>query len=926
MKRRLAVRMAGGAVSVAVAAMAFSTVPATATGGQLTPTAQRAFSELSGCIAGEDSREVAALFLVDESGSLKYNDPKRERVNALKSATSSLAELSAQLGAANKKVVAMGSTFAERYTQRQPWTTVTPKGRELDSFISSVGELNQGQGTNYVAALAGARDAFRDRKHACKVLYWFTDGKLDMKFDGAPLSDAQAWSAMAKPQGLIDGLRSQGVTVIALPLFSKDSPDRLRAASGDKAKLKALAEGSGTDGGASAAAGKLESGAIPESYMAGAYLESADPSVLSRYFSYAVARSSGFTDAGQIRCPSAEKCPAGKLQVAIEPGITRSQVLLVADTAPGRLTLLGPKGQSVLTSDPGRPVTGALGDARASINWSGRLAKVDVVTAPSSTVSGTWTLVTDPKHSSTATMLLQSGLHVALPKDRPPLIAGQPTKFDLSVTYADGTPVDPTVFGQFKVTAGLDGQLAPTTAKSPSVYVTEVQADGQSAQETLSTQVAITTAHNIVLDPLTPAFTLRVTPPEGFPRVESMTFPEVQGDEPTRGTLIVEGASDAETSVIIGAPGLTSPDGSDAKALRLEGVETGKAVKLAAGERREIPVVFTPSAAVDGVASGSVPVTLDSQQAGQPTLTQKVPFEIAMVRPVDQGQRALWVGVFAAASLLIPLLLLYLVAFLLARFRLPSALFYLRRSAVITPDGTLRGDGGPVSAPPHEWSRVQAKSRRSVEVAGLRLRAGVRGLSPQTWAEVNGPGVDLSFGEARYVLPGRRGRAPAEKNPHGALYLLATDAALRPLTADPDAEVPVTVFAFTDINASDGSIEQANARLDSWTRGRDVVGHLHDRLPSTPDRASRASKGKARAHRPRGGLRHARRATRCARTVRRVTRDTTRPASPTRSSMTRTTQSRTPVPARTTCHDLGTEVRRSLMTGGSSPLHPPDLF
>ena len=844
MNRRLAACMAVGTVSLAVAAMTLSVTPAAAAGGQLTPTAQRAFSELSGCIAGEDSREVAALFLVDESGSLKYNDPKRERVNALRSATSSLAELSAQLGAANKKVVAMGSTFAERYTERQPWTTVTPKGRELDRFISSVGDLNQGQGTNYVAALAGARDAFRDRQHACKVLYWFTDGKLDMKFDGAQLSDAQAWSAMAKPQGLIDGLRSQGVTVIALPLFSKDSPDRLRAASGDKAKLKALAEGSGSDGGSSATAGRIESGAIPESYVAGAYLESADPSVLSRYFSYAVARSAGYTDAGQVRCPSADKCPGGKLQIAIEPGITRSQVLLVADTSPGRVTLLGPKGQPVLTSDPGRPATGALADARASINWSGRLAKVDVVTAPSSAVTGTWTLVTDPKRSSTATMLLQSGLHVALPKDRPPLIAGQPTKFDLSVTYADGTPVDPSVFRQFKVTAGLDGQLASTIAKSPYVYVTEVRADGQSAQETMSTQVAITTAQSTVLDPLTPSFTLRVTPPDGFPRVESMTFPEVQGDEPARGTLVVEGASDAETSIIVGAPGLTSPDGSDAKALRLEGVETGQVVKLAAGERREIPVVFTPSAAVDGVASGSVPVTLDSQQAGQPTLTQKVPFEIAMVRPVNQGQRALWVAVFAAASLLIPLVLLYLVAFLLARFRLPTALFYLRRYAVILPGGMLRSDGGPVSASPHEWSRVQAQSRRTVEVADLRLRAGVRGLSPRTWAEVTGPGVDIACGEAPYVLPGRRGRGPASQSPHGAIYLLATDVVLRALNADPDAEVPVTFIAFTDINAPDGSIEQANARLDSWARGRDVAGHLHGRLPATPDGVSRASKDK----------------------------------------------------------------------------------
>ena len=843
MRRRVATRWAVAAASAVLGLSGVSAGSAMAAGGLLTPTAERAFTELSGCIAGEDSREVAALFLVDESGSLKYNDPKKERVNALRSATSSLADLSAQLRAADKNVVAMGSTFGERYTRRQPWTTVSPKGHELDAFISKVGDLNNSQGTNYVAALAGARDAFRERQDACKVLYWFTDGKLDMKFDGASMTDGEAWNAMAKPQGLIDGLRSQGVTVIALPLFSNDSPAKLRVTAQDRSKLKALAEGVGSDGGSHASAGRLDSGTIPESYVAGAYLESADPSVLSRYFSYAVARSSGFTDAGQLRCPSSPKCPAGRLQVLVEPGITRSQVLLVSDATPGPLTLLGPKGEVVLSSDPGKAASGSLLDARARITWSGRLAKLDVVTAPSSSANGRWTLVTDPKRESTATLLLQSGLHVALPKDRPPLIAGEPTTFDLSVSYADGTPVDPKVFRQFAMTAGLDGNLAPTVAKAPSVYQTTVKADGQSAQTTLSTAVAVTSAAGITLDPLTPSFTLRVSPPDGFPRVESMTFPEVQGDEPVTGKLTVAGASDAATSVTIGAPALTSPDGSVATALALQGVETGKPIALAAGERREIQVVFTPSAAVDGVASGSVPVTLDSNQGGQPTLTQRVPFEIAMVRPVDQGQRALWVAAFAAASLLIPVLLLYVVAFFLARFRLPTALFYLRRYAVVMPDGSLRGqDGEPISASPHEWASVRDRTRRMVEVPDLRLRAGVRGLSPRTWAECAGAGVDIAAGDAPYLLAGRRGRGPASPNPHGTLYLLVTDSALRPLRADPDAEVAVTVIAFTDINAADGSIEQANARLQAWSRGRDAVALLLDRLPSIAEPSGRNNK------------------------------------------------------------------------------------
>ena len=610
----------------------------------------------------------------------------------------------------------------------------------------------------------------------------------------------------------------------------------------DKARLKALAEGVGAEGGVRARAGRLDGGEIPESYAAGAYLESADPSVLSRYFSYAVARSSGFTDAGQIRCPSTQKCPSGKLQVPVEPGVTRSQVLLVSDASPGRVTLLGPKGEQVLASDPGNSATGKLGDARATVSWSGRLAKLDVVTAPRSTVNGTWTLVTDPKRPSSATILLQSGLHVALPKDRPPLIAGVPTAFELSVSYADGSPVDPAVFRQFSVAAGLSGQLSPAAAKSPSVYVAKVEADGQSTVETLATRVEVTTAGGVTLDPLTPSFTLRVSPPEGFPHVASMTFPEVQGDEPVTGVLIVEGAEDAKTAVTIGSPTLTSPDGSGASALKLDGVEAGKPIALAPGERKEIPVVFTPSSAVDGVASGSVPVTLDSRQAGQQTLTQDVAFEIAMIRPVDQGRRALWVAVFAAASLLIPLLLLYVVAFVLARLRVPSALFYLRRYAVITPDGSLRdSDGGQISAGPQEWARVRPQSRRALDVPDLRLRAGVRGLSPRTWADVTTAGVDVAVGDAPYLLAGRRGRGPASQNPHGMLYILAADSALRALGADPDAEVPVTAIAFTDVNASDGSIEQANARLESWNRGRDVVSLMQDRLPVTADKAGSAS-------------------------------------------------------------------------------------
>ena len=844
MSRRVAA--AGGASFLLIITSLSAGSPALAATSDLSPTGKEAFSRLSSCISSDDTNTVRVQFLVDESLSLRTNDPDDSRVQALNSAVRTLADLDNQLEKVGKSVEVSGATFAEGYRDRLGWSDVTEDRASIDAFVRATAGYDQGRGTNYVAALQGTRQAFGDTpKGTCRAVFWFTDGKLDMDFPGADLSNEAAWDALSSSGGMADALRRDGVTVIALPLFAEAAPDNLRAAPLDRAKLQAIAEGTGASGGATAAAGTPWT-ELPEGSSPGAYLESGDPSKLAGYFTYAVARSTGYTDAETVDCPS-DACPGGLLPVDVEPGIADTQILFFPEDKPGSLSVRDPAGQTVLESQPGQGSRVTSSGAEVSIRWDGGLAVVDISQASDSAAAGQWSIQTDPAHPSTARILLRSGLRVSLQKDRPPLVAGQPTSFDLTVTQADGTPVRPEVYSSFEVAAGIDSTSEAEPA-GQGVYRTLMTAGTVSDEAQLRAEVQVATRNGTVLDPLQPVFDLPVAPPEGFPTATLAPFPRLEGVTEGSTTLELTNPSDEETTVTIQELSLESPEGSTQGAVTLTGAEVGEPIPLAPGETRRIPVSFTPARSVDGVAHGGITVALDSGQAGQPTLNKDLAYDIQMARPVDEGIRWSLALLFAALSLLIPVMMLYVVGRRQARFRVRGRLSAIAVDALFnTQAGKITSTtGDPFRTDPNSWHRIPIEQpTREFTFGGLRFRGSVsarpsRGAFIPLSEVTADRGVVVAPDSLRFSGLGVSGMS-------GATSSFAFDARDEPtwFLHIPDPEylrvdssdvvggqeptVPVRIVGF-----SGADIARFDAAVNSWSDGSDLLELLRDRMPQAP--------------------------------------------------------------------------------------------
>lgn len=847
MNRRAAVAGGGSLLLVITSLSAGS--PALAASSDLSPTGEAAFSHLSSCISSDDTNTVRVQFLVDESLSLRTNDPDDSRVQALNSAVRTLAGLDRQLEKVGKSVEVSGATFAEGYQDRLGWSDVTKDRAAIDGFVQATAGYDQGRGTNYVAALQGTRQAFEDAPTGtCRAVFWFTDGKLDMDFAGAELSNQAAWDALSSRGGMADALRRDGVTMIALPLFSEAAPDNLKAAPLDRAKLQAIAEGTGTSEGATADAGTPWT-QLPEGSSPGAYLESGDPSRLAGYFTYAVARSTGYTDAGTVDCPS-DACPGGLLPVDVEPGIADTQILFFPKDKPGPLSVRNPAGQTVLESQPGQGSSVAASGAEVSIRWDGDLAVVDISQASDSAAAGQWSIQSDPSHPSAARILLRSGLRVSLPKDRPPLIAGQPTSFDLTVTQADGTPVRPDVYSSFEVAAGIDS-TSEAQPEGQGVYRTEVTAGTVSDEAQLRAEVRVVTRNGTTLDDLKPAFDLPVAPPEGFPTAGLAPFPRLEGVIEGSTTLELANPSDEETTVTIQGLSLESPEGSTQEAMTLTGAEVGQPMALAPGETRRIPVSFTPAQSVDGVAHGQITIELDSGQPGQPTLKEDLAFDIQMARPVHEGLRWGLALLFAALSLLIPVLMLYVVGRRQARFRVRGRLSAIAADALLNArTGKITATtGGPFGTDPNSWHRIPVEQpTREFTFGGLRFRGSVsarpsRGAFIPLGEVTADRGIVVAPDSLRFSGLGVSGMTgatsgfalDARDEPTWFLHIpdpeqLRVDAS--DIGGGQEPTVPVRIVGF-----SGADIARFDSAVNGWSDGRDLLELLQDRMPQTPHAA-----------------------------------------------------------------------------------------
>ncbi len=662
--------------------------------------AQAAFAEIAGCLATSD--ELRVLMVVDESRSLKETDPDSQRTAGLLATLDSLSLL--QQDSPDRTVNVAASTFAQAYTSRIGWGPAS--GSHLDDLRSfatnDVPGLNQGTATDYRVAMTGAaRDLSTDPEPACRVMLWFTDGGLDVG-DSASAT-AAAHTDICTPGGIADGLRSDGIHVIAAALFRPDSD---LVDDSDRATLQQIAEGE-------AQAGTCGTVPVPQRSADGAYVSASDPSQLAALFASLMARISGFTDSGSVQCPG-DACVAGTFAFPIDAGIARLRVIAVPveGTSP-TYSLTDPSGARADLPANGST---ALGGFTVETSQAGNTQQIDVDLTSADPV-GQWAL--DVKSGSALIDLyLMPGLSVALDPGSQQTSATGTSSITVGITGPQQGPVDPSVYGDFTVTGQIDAGEQVRGALEDGRWRLDLPPPAAgvlpSTRQLTVSVTAVTKPSGIELDPVVRQFVLPVSLSAYYPTIEQpeLVLSPVSGEGESTGTLRINGSTEGPTRACISPVALSGPQGQD----QVLASPQDACIDLAAGESGDLSVAtdhFTVAA--DGTLNGTGQVSLYSVRGEDPQTTVEVPTRLSIGRLVDETTRWLLVLALLLASLAIPLALIYVLG------RSAGALRHRCRAL----DAGLPGAGEPGI----HRGRGPDRPRRGAAAAGSRRRHRVESRS-----------------------------------------------------------------------------------------------------------------------------------------------------------------------------------------------------
>ena len=490
----------------------------------------QAFSDIAGCAAA--GGDLLAAIVVDSSGSLRQTDPQNLRVAAINTAIDALEDLQTTRGDTGT-VRASLSTFGSSFTPLVGWDRVSP---EHAQFLRTVAERklpssNRDLFTDYRQALQGAQRlldnaAAASGRDACKVLFWFTDGKLDVENRNASLAGQTdlARSQLCGPQGIVDSLRADRISIIALALFTPNSGvDEI-----DRSRLQAIAEGT-------SAAESCGTVPIPESSSVGASLTTDDTASIRRLFAQAGAMIEGATSPRTLICPG-PTCIDGRLTIPVDAGIDRFRIVLettAAGTTPP--TLISPSGETT----PLVPGVSQIAGARVGVGETDGLQTLEVTLSDTDTAVGSWVLATDPALTTIidryyfwdVTPVIEAGGE---------LIVGESNSLVISLKDADGARVDIPDSLAVNLDVLVDNQPVTAVTNDGSTWTAEVDVPTSDVAPVVRVKAsfsAVTSPSGIALGPRSTVAELRTVFAASFPEVApaKLTFPDLVGAIPSKG-------------------------------------------------------------------------------------------------------------------------------------------------------------------------------------------------------------------------------------------------------------------------------------------------------------------------------------------------------------------------------------------------------
>ena len=193
-----------------------------------------AVEQIATCINSSGQKDVVnVLFLIDESGSLDWNDPDNLRVEGIKATLDQFRSIAVQKP--YFKVNRAITTFADGFNSNlgKPWQELTEDQLDDDKewIDQKVPGFITGNSTNYLEGLRGAYDYFESQlsQNSCNVLVWFTDGAINLN-DPRLTADGIAQICGINPTTgkktvgtpIIDKFRKSGINIQGVLLRNED--------------------------------------------------------------------------------------------------------------------------------------------------------------------------------------------------------------------------------------------------------------------------------------------------------------------------------------------------------------------------------------------------------------------------------------------------------------------------------------------------------------------------------------------------------------------------------------------------------------------------------------------------------------------------------------------------------------------------------
>ena len=873
-------------LSLLVVLASLSTLPqAIAVDSGLTDRGKQAIEQIATCINSDGKNQLNVLYLIDESGSLNWNDPDNLRVQGIKRSLEQFRDVSVSKPyfSINRAITTFGSAF----TVRKSWEKLS--GSSLDGDLewidSNIPKLNQGKFTDWNQGLKGAYEQFQKVQSAasCNVMIWFTDGGVQVGNDPNQTRKSVAEICGADPvtgakngqEALIDKFRKSGINIQGVLLRNQKYIDDPSGVIGEEVSQEDLEN--------ELARMSLflpvieQSGAVRN----GAFSTGGPGTFDCGTFTGAGGVLQVVADAIDIIWPPIQfNCLSENGRII--PIAQNGQVKV--DAALTRFTLTSPAKSFAVKNQAGVEIANAKGasggqvsvlpidNSSSVVQVVGKVSSSNGVTQP-----GVWKVQSADLQRAVFCGFIDIGVNVSAGT----CYIGEKCDYSGSLTRF-GRPINFDSFQSIKVfstqidSQGMAGALSPLNVdQATGEFSSSFTPQGNSDVANLKIAIKVVTQTGIEysLGTIKP---IRVIPPGYYPEISPSPITKDAFSQNLIGkrgealaTITLKGPSRTNGQICFGPLEVRSdvnPNRIDGYVSQLDqkDLSSKPCFTLLAGSSRDVQLSIKNGDSADGNVTGYLTATLKSD--GKEPIETKVDVQFATETQIDEGRFGLLLALFMFLGIALPLALLSIINSRNSRIVLDNVyrasipvIFSSSGNFVNVARSEKLGSGALLSQEDFSPFSSGKEVVRSKQI-GTEVLQGKTPKNPFGMLQAlltTSPGMVIAssaIGQTRKKLPSNQ--AQGSLNPSGLVFVTLTDSANSELVKENQGSkestdrVEGTLTALLSLNTGDpvAQVDYLNTRI------MHEGGWLNNLLDVTPAVAKVASPKKAKKSKSEKGV------------------------------------------------------------------------